>query len=153
MIVLHFSQASTWPCFCMPATWFRRYLLAYLENIVKSRFWGPSEAEGPQHMLTRELCYLKATSVDTYISIVVYALQMIQKTMAIASISKVKLDLVEWYNVAEIALLTGKKCWIISTLWYLYYGYNFVFMHLETMRWWESMASSSWVFTQTQALF
>jgi hypothetical protein len=48
LIVFHFSQASSWPCFCIPATWFRRHLLAYLENIVKSRFWGPSEAEGPQ---------------------------------------------------------------------------------------------------------
>jgi hypothetical protein len=28
-IVFHFSQASSWPCFCIPATWFRRYLLAY----------------------------------------------------------------------------------------------------------------------------
>jgi hypothetical protein len=35
-------------------------------------------------MSTRELCYLKATSVDTYISAIVYALQVIQKTMAIA---------------------------------------------------------------------
>ena len=33
---------------------------------------------------TGELCYLKATSVDTYISAIVYALQVIQKTMAIA---------------------------------------------------------------------
>jgi hypothetical protein len=48
MIVFHFSQASSWPCSCIPATWFRRYLLAYLENIVKSCFWGPSEDEGPQ---------------------------------------------------------------------------------------------------------
>jgi hypothetical protein len=31
-----------------------------------------------------ELCYLKATSVDTYISAIVYALRVIQKTMAIA---------------------------------------------------------------------
>jgi hypothetical protein len=35
-------------------------------------------------MSTGELCYLKATSVDTYISSIVYALQVIQKTMAIA---------------------------------------------------------------------
>jgi len=35
-------------------------------------------------MSTGELCYLKATSVDTYISAIVYALQVIQKTMAIA---------------------------------------------------------------------
>ena len=35
-------------------------------------------------MSTRELCYLKATSVDTYISAIVYALQVIQKAMAIA---------------------------------------------------------------------
>ena len=34
-------------------------------------------------MSTGELCYLKATSVDTYISAIVYALQVIQKTMAI----------------------------------------------------------------------
>jgi hypothetical protein len=35
-------------------------------------------------MSTGELCYLKATSVNTYISGIVYALQVIQKTMAIA---------------------------------------------------------------------
>jgi hypothetical protein len=35
-------------------------------------------------MSTRKLCYFKATSVDTYISAIVYALQVIQKTMAIA---------------------------------------------------------------------
>ena len=35
-------------------------------------------------MSTGELYYLKATSVDTYISAIVYALQVIQKTMAIA---------------------------------------------------------------------
>jgi hypothetical protein len=34
-------------------------------------------------MSTRELCNLKATSVDTNISAIVYALQVIQKTMAI----------------------------------------------------------------------
>jgi hypothetical protein len=31
-----------------------------------------------------ELCSLKATSVDAYISAIVYALQVIQKTVAIA---------------------------------------------------------------------
>ena len=50
-IVFYFSQASSWPCFCISATWFRRYLLTYLENIVKLCFWGPSEAEGPQQMV------------------------------------------------------------------------------------------------------
>jgi hypothetical protein len=34
-------------------------------------------------MSTGELCYLKATSVDTYISTIVYVLQVIQMTMAI----------------------------------------------------------------------
>jgi hypothetical protein len=34
-------------------------------------------------MSTGELCYLKATSVDTYISAIVYALQVIQKTIDI----------------------------------------------------------------------
>jgi hypothetical protein len=61
-------------------------------------------------MSTRELCYLKATSVDTYISAIVYVLQVIQKTMAIAEHKYARLDLVEWYNIAEIALLTEKKC-------------------------------------------
>jgi hypothetical protein len=34
---------------------FRRYLLTYFtpKNIVKSCFWGPSEAEGPQHRQSR----------------------------------------------------------------------------------------------------
>jgi hypothetical protein len=35
-------------------------------------------------MSTRELCYLKVTSVDTYISAIVHVLQEIQNTMAIA---------------------------------------------------------------------
>jgi hypothetical protein len=35
-------------------------------------------------MTIRKLCYLKATSVDTYISAIVYVLQVIQKNMAIA---------------------------------------------------------------------
>jgi hypothetical protein len=35
-------------------------------------------------MSIRELCSLKATSVDTYISTIIYSLQVIQKTMAIA---------------------------------------------------------------------
>jgi hypothetical protein len=35
-------------------------------------------------MSTGELCYLKVTSVNTYISTIVYALPVIQKTMAIA---------------------------------------------------------------------
>jgi hypothetical protein len=49
-------------------------------------------------MSTRELCYFKATSVDTYISAIVYALQVIQKTMAIAE-----------HEYAHIG-----SCWVIQ---------------------------------------
>ena len=44
-VKLRLDHASVYP---QPDSWFRRYLLAYLENIVKSCFWEPSEAEGPQ---------------------------------------------------------------------------------------------------------
>jgi hypothetical protein len=49
-------------------------------------------------MSIRELCYFKATSVDTYISAIVYAPQVIQKTMAIAE-----------HEYAQIG-----SCWVIQ---------------------------------------
>ena len=60
---------------------------ARLSEALDSRFGisrGIIRVHKNDFMSTGELCYLKATSVDTYISAIVYALQVIQKTMAIA---------------------------------------------------------------------
>ena len=60
---------------------------ARLSEALDSRFGisrGIIRVHKIDFMSTGELCYLKATSVDTYISAIVYALQVIQKTMAIA---------------------------------------------------------------------
>jgi hypothetical protein len=60
---------------------------ARLSEALNSRFGisrGIIRVHKNDFMSTGELCYLKSTSVDTYISAIVYALQVIQKTMAIA---------------------------------------------------------------------
>jgi hypothetical protein len=69
------------------------------------------------------------------------------------STSMLKLDLVEWYNVQEIALLTGKKCWIISTSWHLTADTS-----LFSWTWKQWGGEKAWLvaigfFTQTQTLF
>jgi hypothetical protein len=64
-VELRLDHASVYP---QPDSWFRRYLLAYLENIVKSRFWGPSEAEGPQQE------YSAKTSLPLYTIGIIYPL-------------------------------------------------------------------------------
>ena len=60
---------------------------ARLSEALNSRFGisrGIIRVHKNDFMSTGELCYLKSTSVDTYISAIVYALQVIQKTMTIA---------------------------------------------------------------------
>jgi hypothetical protein len=60
---------------------------ARLSEALDSRFGisrGIIRVHTNDFMSIGELCYLKAKSVDTYISAIVYALQVIQKTMAIA---------------------------------------------------------------------
>ena len=104
-------------------------------------------------MSTRELCYLKATSVDTYISAIVYALQVIQKTMAIAEHEYAQIGSYWVIQYDRNSLAHQKEVLTYFHFKVSHYGYKFVFMDLEIRRWWESMAGSNWVYMQTQALF
>jgi hypothetical protein len=104
-------------------------------------------------MSTGEMCYLRATSVDTYISTIVYALQVIQKTMAIAEHEYAQTGSCWVIQCCRDSLAHQKKCWIISTSRYLIVDTSLFFMDLETIRWWESMASSSWFIRKLKHYF
>jgi hypothetical protein len=86
-------------------------------------------------MSTRELCYLKATSVDTYISAIVYAFQVIQKTMAIVEYKYVQTGSYLVIECCRDSLAHRKEVLNYFHFMVSYCGDKFVFIDLETMRW------------------
>jgi hypothetical protein len=86
-------------------------------------------------MSTGELCYLKATSVDTYISTIVHALQVIQKTMTIAEHEYAQTGSCRMIQGCRDSLAHRKEVLNYFHFMVSYCGYKFVFMDLETMRW------------------
>jgi hypothetical protein len=87
-------------------------------------------------MSTRELCYLKATSVDTYISAIVYALQVIQKTMAIAEHEYAQTGSCWVIQCCRDSLAHRKEVLNYFHFMVSYYGYNYTSLFSWTWKQW-----------------